>query len=349
MKIVVLAGGISTERNVSLATGAKVCAALRSRGHSVALLDMFLGLEGYEDPDTDLFEAPIPETVQSVGKTAPDLAHVRASRKDRSPSLFGPGVLELCARADMVFLALHGACGEDGRVQAAFDLMGIPYTGSGYLGSAVAMDKDLTKQLVAAHGVLTPAWQTISYTKKEIPRLTEEIELPCVVKVLKGGSSIGVFMVKTKPELTAALESSLSYDSTVMIEAYITGREFTCGVLEDVALPTVEIVPQVEFYDYESKYQPGATLEICPGRIDPETENAIRQAALQVHQILGLTVYSRSDFILSADGTPYFLEVNTLPGMTRTSLVPQEAAEVGISYEELCERIVAASVEARQQ
>ncbi|MEG2000213.1 MAG: ATP-grasp domain-containing protein, partial [Evtepia sp.] len=212
-----------------------------------------------------------------------------------------------------------------------------------YLGSAIAMDKDYTKRIVSDCGVLTPYWQIISYTAAEIPKWTAHLELPCVVKILRGGSSLGVFITKTRLELEQALTKGLSYDDTVMVEQYIEGKEFTCGVLEDEALPTVEIIPQVSFYDYESKYQPGATLEICPGRTTAELEAQMQKTALTVHKALNLSVYSRSDFILTDDGKAYFLEVNTLPGMTPTSLVPQEAAAVGIEYGALCERIIAAS------
>lgn len=347
MKIVVLAGGMSVERNVSLSTGVMVCQALRERGHLVAFVDMFLGLEGYEREEEDLFTAPIPTQFKTVSREAPDLGAVRASRKDQSPSLFGPGVVELCRQADMVFLALHGAYGEDGRVQAAFDLLGIPYTGPGYLGSAVAMDKNLTKRIVKDVGVRTPSWQTLFCQPEEAEALAQSLPVPCVVKVPRSGSALGVFIVKDRAELKPALCACLEDGREIIVEQYIPGRELTCAVLDDVALPTVEIIPQVEFYDYESKYQPGATLEICPGRIPAETEAAIREMALKAHRTLGLTVCSRSDFILGEDGLPYFLEINTLPGMTPTSLVPQEAAAVGISYGELCEKILTASVKAR--
>ena len=350
MKIVVLAGGLSSERNVSLSTGIMVCTALRERGHGAAFVDMFLGLETYsEEAAADLFSAPIPDHLRAIEKKAPNLEAIRASRRAQDKSLFGPGVLDICKEADIVFLALHGSCGEDGRVQAAFDLMGIAYTGSGYLGSAIAMDKDYTKRFVADYGVQTPKWETISYHAGEIPNLLQRLEVPCVVKVLRGGSSLGVSIVKSKEELKAALEDSLNYDSTVMIEQYIDGREFTCAVLEDKALPTVEIVPQVAFYDYESKYQPGATEEICPGRTTEEIEAHIRATALTVHNALGLSVYSRCDFMLDKEDKLYFLEINTLPGMTPTSLVPQEAAAVGISYGALCETIIAASQIAREK
>ena len=340
MKIVVLCGGLSTERNVSLSSGTKICAALRAKGHQAVLVDVFLGLEDCEGGLSALFER-LPELKPArVSNQAPDLEAVRASRRDQSPSLFGPGVLELCRMADLVFIALHGECGEDGRIQAAFDLLGIPYTGSGYRGSAVAMDKGMTKVMMAAHGIPTPTWEMVTYDEADIPELARRLPVPCVVKIPRGGSSIGVSIVKEREELTPALKAMLELDQTVLVEQYIQGREFTCGVLEGRALPSVEIVPQVEFYDYESKYQPGATQEICPGRTTPEVEAELGRIALAVHQMLGLRTYSRCDFMVDDQDRVYCLEVNTLPGMTPTSLVPQEAAAVGISYEELCQRIV---------
>ena len=212
MKIVVLAGGLSPERNVSLSSGCKVCIALRQRGHQVAFVDMFLGTQA---PVETLFDAPLDEELTRVGRVAPDLEQVKASRTDGGASQFGPGVLELCAQADVVFLALHGACGEDGRVQAALDLMGIPYTGSNYLGSAIAMDKDLTKRIVAPLGVQTPSWELVDYTAADIPGLVERLEVPCVVKHVDYGSSIGVSIPRTKEELQAALEEAWSWAAAV--------------------------------------------------------------------------------------------------------------------------------------
>lgn len=338
MNIVVLAGGLSTERNVSLSSGAKICAALRAKGHRAALVDVFLGIP--EGLPADYFDH-LPELKPvSVSRQAPDLDAVRASREGDGKSLFGPNVLELCQKADGVFLALHGECGEDGRIQAAFDLLGIPYTGSGYLGSAVAMDKSMTKTMMAAHNIRTPSWETVTYEEADIPALAARLQVPCVVKVVKGGSSIGVVIVQEQGKLEDALRSLLALDNTVVIEEYIKGREFTCGVLGDRALPSVELVPQVEFYDYESKYQPGATLEICPGRATPELEAELERTALAVHRMLGLKTYSRCDFMVDEHDVPWCMEINTLPGMTPTSLVPQEAAAVGVSYEDLCEYIL---------
>ena len=273
---------------------------------------------------------------------------MRAARADGGENRFGPGVLEASRLADVVFLGLHGTCGEDGRVQAALDLLGIPYTGSGYLGSAIAMDKDLTKRLAAPLGVATPKWELVRYTAEEIPALTARLEVPCVVKPVASGSSIGVSVVHDRDALSAALTQCLDYGRVCVVEQYIAGREIQVGILEDRALPSIEIVPKEGFYDYENKYQPGAAEEFCPAPIPEEWEARLGKAALTVFHALGLSVYSRADFIVTEDGTPWFLEINTLPGMTPTSLLPQEAAAVGIGYGELCERIINASLEARR-
>lgn len=338
MKIVVLAGGLSPERNVSLSSGVMVARALRERGHQAALVDMYLGAAG--DPRT-LYSAPLPEEWARIARQAPDLAALERERGGKS--LFGPGVLELCGSADMVFLALHGQCGEDGRVQAAFDLLGIPYTGSGYLGSAIAMDKDLTKKLVAPLGVRTPAWDMLEYEEDSIPDLTERLRLPCVIKPVDSGSSIGVSICRTREELAEALTAGLAFGGRCVAEDYVAGREIQIAILEDRALPSIEIIPKQGFYDYENKYQPGAAEEICPAPVPPETEKKLGEAALTVFRTVGLGVYARADFILDENGDLWFLEINTLPGMTPTSLVPQEAAAVGIGYGELCERIIEAS------
>ncbi len=344
MKIVVLAGGLSPERNVSLSSGCKVCAALRERGHEAAFIDMYLGTQ--EAPES-LFHAPIPVELTKISRQAPDLDQVKASRSDGGGQ-FGPGVLELCRMADVVFLGLHGTCGEDGRVQAALDLLGVPYTGAGYLGSAIAMDKDLTKRIVAPLGVVTPKWELVRYGADDIPALTRRLELPCVVKPVASGSSIGVSIVRDQAALSAALTGGLAFGGVCVVEQYIAGREIQVGILEDRALPSIEIIPSTGFYDYENKYQPGAAEEITPAPIPAEWEKRLGETALTVFRALGLSVYSRADFMVTEDGTPWFLEINTLPGMTPTSLLPQEAAAVGIGYGELCERIITASLAARR-
>ena len=349
MNIVVLAGGLSMERDVSLSSGTLVCRALRARGHRAILVDMFLGLESYTGSLDDVFDAPDGLCGDySVARTEPDLAAVRASRKDKSASLFGKDVLAVCQRADVVFLALHGTCGEDGRVQAAFDLLGIPYTGSGCLGSAIAMDKDLTKRLVADQ-VVTPSWRVVTYAEDEVDALAEATRLPCVVKPIASGSSIGVSIAHDLDTLKTALRTCLAYGSRVVLEQYVKGREIQVAILAGKALPSIEIVPKEGFYDYANKYQAGAAEEFCPAPIPAAWEENLREATEKVFHTIGLSVYARADFIVTEDGTPYFLEINTLPGMTPTSLVPQEAAAVGLSYEDLCEKIVEESLKARKK
>lgn len=369
LKIVVLCGGISTERNISLISGSRVCSALRRKGHRAVLADLYLGFENGEGMrpesgenrvfDPELLFEKLPPVLQHVfdGREA-DLKAVLRSRKYKRDSLFGLHVLELCKSADIVFMALHGKNGEDGRVQAAFDILGIPYTGSGHLGAAIAMNKMVTKMLVSPNGVRTPAFHRWEYDgpavspeedsgeeKREdreafIRFVCSQIDVPCVVKTPDGGSSVGVYIVHAKEELEQAVRNCLEYGNVFMTEQFIEGKELTCGVLCGRALPSVEIVPKVRFYDYSSKYAAGATEEICPARVPPEVEREMGNMALKVHKILGLSTYSRSDFILDDEGRLWFLEVNTLPGMTPTSLVPQEAAAVGIGYEDLCEEIV---------
>lgn len=348
MKIVVLAGGLSPERNVSLSSGSMVCQALRDRGHQVALVDLFFGLEDHKGEPEELFNAPIPDSFKKVSRQAPDLEQVRASRKWKDASAIGPGVLDLCKKADVVYLGLHGACGEDGRIQAALDLLGVPYTGSGYLSSAIAMDKDLTKRLVADK-VVTPRWMRVDLTEDQLDGLVEEVSLPAVIKPVDSGSSIGVFIANDKAELRHALEESVKLGGRVVIEQYIKGREIQVAVLNGKALPSIEITPKEGFYDYENKYQPGAALEVCPAPIPAEWEERIGKAAVAVFETVGLSVYARADFIVTEDGTPYFLEINTLPGMTPTSLVPQEAAAVGMDYGTLCETIIRSSLELRNK
>lgn len=347
MKIVVLAGGLSPERNVSLSSGTMIAHALQRLGHQPALVDLYFGLEDYDGPVADYFCQPITDRWKRIDPKAPDLEEIRAQRRDQSPNQFGPGVLELCRQADLVFLALHGTCGEDGRVQAAFDLMGIPYTGSGYLGSALAMDKDFTKRVIANLGVSTPQWRRVSYTAKDVDSLTSTTRVPCVVKPVASGSSIGVSIARDKKELHAALLDGLHYGGQCVLEQYVAGREIQVALLGDKALPSIEIIPKEGFYDYENKYQPGAAEEVCPSPIPPEWEKKVGQAALTVYRALGLAVYARADFIVDEAGTPWFLEINTLPGMTPTSLVPQEAAAVGIGYDSLCQRIIDESLRVR--
>lgn len=342
LKITVLAGGCSPEREVSLTSGSLIANALTANGHRVLLLDVYEGLRTLpDDPDT-LFRT---DGVYShhITETVPNLEALRA-RCDNGSTLVGPNVLELCKRADLVFLALHGDMGENGQLQAMLDIYGIRYTGSGYVGSLLAMDKDLAKRLMRDAGIPTPEWVCLdAKTCAERERmLLERIGLPCVVKPCGCGSSVGVSMVNTPEELSAALRDAATWDSQVLVERKISGRELTVGILNGSCLPAVEIVPEEGFYDYKNKYQ-GTTREICPAELSAETAQRAAALTLRGFSALHLRGYARFDYLLDAQGTLWCLEANTLPGMTPTSLLPQAAAAVGINYEQLCETIVTIS------
>ena len=341
MKIVVLAGGISTERDVSLSTGRMIYNALKKNGHKVILLDSFFGYEG-EDVDI-LFELDkelIPQNA-GIGEINPDVEQVKALRPDWKKNFFGPNVIRLCQDADVVFMALHGGDGENGRIQACFDLMGIKYTGTDYVSSALSMDKAITKEMFVANGVPTPVGFHLK--KGQTP---SEVKFPCVVKSSCGGSSVGVSIAQDETQFAVALEEGFKYDDEVVVEQYVKGREFSVGVMAGKALPVIEIAPKVGFYDYKNKYQAGSTVETCPALLSAEKTQEMQAIAEKVFKVLRLKNYARMDFLME-EGTEnlYCLEANTLPGMTPTSLLPQEAQAVGMSFEQLCEEIIRISLE----
>ena len=269
----------------------------------------------------------------------PHIEQLKKMRKD----FFGPNVLELCKKADFVFLGLHGANGEDGRIQAAFDLMGIKYTGTGYLSSAMAMDKGVTKWMFQMKGVPVPGGVTMKrHTRKE--DLAElGLAFPVVVKTCCGGSSIGVYIVKDQEEYMKALDAAFVYEEEVVVEEFIQGTEYTVAVVDGKAYPVVQIVPCQGFYDYENKYKPGAVKETCPAPISSELTRRLQDYAVQGYRALGLESYARLDFSVTDDEKIYCLEANTLPGMTPTSLIPQEAAVLGMDYPTLCEELIRVS------
>ena len=339
MKIVVLAGGHSPEHDVSLSSGSLIANALLENGHEVVLLDLYEGLR---------LTAPLASYFHAPGSGAPFSYRVPEVAAELQPlsadaSLIGPGVMELCRFADLVFLSLHGSMGENGQIQAIFDAYGISYTGTGYIGSLLAMDKDLSKQLMASHGVLTPRWSIYD------PAVPSDIPFPCVVKPCSCGSSVGVALAEDAPSLALALGKAGDYDDRLLIEERIVGREFSVGILDGRALPPIEIVVTEGFYDYRNQYQPGLTKELCPAPISEALCQKLQTLALTVHSALRLGYYSRIDFIVDAGEQPYCLEANTLPGMTPTSLLPQEAAAAGISYTDLCEKIAQAGVKERRR
>ncbi len=347
MRIVVLAGGLSTERDVSLASGAGICRTLRERGHEAFLLDVYLGFPYERNKLEEVFTLPNAglEIAEGIKTTEPDLAAVKASRADQSDCFVGPNVIEICRMADIVFMALHGDVGENGKLQATFDILGIKYTGPNYLGSALAMDKGIAKKIFKMSGVPTPLGTSIKIGQKDSKLEELGLQLPVVVKPCAGGSSIGVYIVNTEEEYEKAIEKSFQSEKEVVIEPYIKGREFAVGIIDGKALPVIEIIPKSGFFDYANKYQAGCTEEICPASIPEAVAKKMQQATELAFKSLKLDIYSRADFLLDEKGDIYCLEVNTLPGMTATSLLPQEAKAAGIEYGELCELIIQKSLE----
>ena len=346
MKIVVLAGGLSTERDVSFKTGEMVTKALRENGHQVILLDVFMGYSDKEEDLTGIFDRAeaVSVKVAAIPETAPDLEKVKAQRKDQSDNFFGPNVIELCRMADIVFMALHGENGENGKIQAAFDLFGIRYTGTGYLGSALAMNKGMAKQLFLENGIPTPRGTSLKRGEDAAKIETCGIHFPCVVKPCSGGSSIGVSIVHDKAEYEQALKEAFRWENELVIEEYVKGREFSVGVIDFQARPIIEIAPVEGFYDYKNKYKAGSTVETCPAELSEQITKEMQGYAEKVAEVLGLNTYSRTDFLLDAEDHIFCLEANTLPGMTPTSLLPQEAKVTGVDFNQLCEKLIESSM-----
>lgn len=339
MKIAVVCGGLSAERDVSITSGSNVARVLRERGHKVVLVDLFYGYKGeYNDP-SELFDMPQEDLQYHVSEEVPDTEKML---KDSGGSRIGKNVIEICRAADIAFLALHGADGEDGRLQAALDLYGVKYTGSGYLGSAIAMNKEISKIQFHAHGIPTPEGITVSKTDENYA----DVGFPCVVKPCSGGSSVGTSVVHSREDYDAALEFAFKYESDVIVEDFIKGREFSVSVIDGKALPVIEVVIKNGFFDYKAKYQAGMTEELCPAPLSAELTGKVQRLAEKVADALMLDVYYRADFMLDEnDGVFYCLEANTLPGMTPTSFVPMAAKVEGSDFGEVCEKIIALSTE----
>jgi D-alanine-D-alanine ligase len=332
MKITVLMGGTSSERNVSLASGIRIVQALRGQGHTVIALDPARGVISAAE-ERELSTGKVgtaPPSLEALSKVAEGtfLPNLTSMKELRS--------------ADVAFLALHGGQGEDGTIQALLDMAHVKYTGSGHLASALAMDKDLSKKLFRAADVKTADWLMTPVTVEQVEGM---LGLPVVVKPSKEGSTVGLSVVKKRGDLAAAIEEASKYDDEVMVERYVPGRELTVGVLGDVALPVGEIISKHEIYDYECKYTPGMATEEFPAKLSPEATERVQEQALSAFRSLKLRGYARIDFRLTTDGEFYCLEANTLPGMTELSLIPQGAAAMGISFPELCERIVRLALE----
>ena len=340
MRIVVLAGGISTERDVSLCSGKMIYNAIKGR-HDAILLDVYLGYEGEVDESLFTEDRDWSANINPVSEQNPDIEKIKALRRDPENGFFGPNVIRICQMADLVFIGLHGENGENGKVQAAFDLLGIRYTGTDYVSSALSMDKALTKELFLQNKVPTAD----SVTLKRETDWKNQIPCPCVVKTCCGGSSVGVYIANQEAEAEVCIREAFRYGSDVMVEQYIKGREFSIGVIDGKALPIIEIAPKQGFYDYKNKHQAGSTVEPCPAELPADVAAGMQAAAELAFRVLRLKVYARMDFMMNDRYEFYCLEANTLPGFTPTSLLPQEAAAIGMSFEDLCERIIDLSVE----
>ena len=331
LKVTVLTGGTSAERDVALASAIQVIAALRRHGHHVAVVDTARGFIPERD-ETSL----LPGRVGTTPPTAGELAEL-----EQGVLLSGLRDLAVVREADVLFLALHGGRGEDGTIQAILDVIGVPYTGSGPLGSGLAMDKDVSKRLFRASGVKTADWRMAPVSAREVE---DVMGWPAVVKPSKQGSTVGLTVVKRSIDYPSATELAARYDDEVMIEAFVPGRELTVGILDGASLPTGEIIPRHEIFDYECKYTPGMSEEIFPADLPSEVARECERLAVLAHQCLKLGGYSRVDFRLDPAGELFCLEANTLPGMTATSLLPQAARAAGISFEDLCDRICRSAI-----
>jgi D-alanine-D-alanine ligase len=333
MKIAVLFGGTSEERDVSIASAAQIIPALRALGHQVFAVDTATGRLGFEQ-ERQLLSAE----VATAPPTAMEMARVRGGALALSPA-----ATEF-RDADVVFLALHGGAGEDGRIQAVLDLAGMAYTGSNHIASAAAMDKDLSKRLFRSVGVPTPDWLMAPTTREAVDAA---LGWPVVIKPNKQGSTVGLSVVRDAAKLEEAIDRALHYDDEVMVERFIPGREFTVGMLEGVALPAGEIIAPGEVFDYESKYQTGGAREVFPADLPAPESTLIQDHARRAHGVLKLGTYSRVDFRRDQAGGFWCLEANSLPGMTATSLLPQAAKAAGIEFPELIDRICRGALKRR--
>ena len=309
LRVALLAGGISGERQVSLNGAAGVEKALDPEKYIVTFYD-----------------------------TAKDLAKLAVEAE----------------QIDFAFILLHGMYGEDGTVQGFLELLKIPYQGSGVLGSAIAMDKNLAKELYRLNGLPVAGWQIItSMLEVDADHLVQRFGLPMVIKPVHEGSSLGLTLAQTREEISAGIENALRHDTHVMVEKYIKGRELTVGVLgndEVEPLPVIEIVPNKEFafFNYDAKYKPGASQEICPAPVSPEITRLAQSYGVAAHKALRLKGYSRTDMILDSANNIYLLETNTIPGMTPTSLMPQAAAVHGLTFSQFLERLIVLGLEEKQ-
>tara|TARA_Y100000310_G_scaffold249785_1_gene255896 strand:+ start:225 stop:1193 length:969 start_codon:yes stop_codon:yes gene_type:complete len=314
LKIGVLYGGTSNEREISILTGKEIIRCLPRDSY-------------------DVFELEI--TKRGIWKN-------KKKKKDIDVS-------KDLKEFDCIFIALHGAFGEDGTLQAILDLAKVPYTGSGVLSSAIGFDKMMTLYMVKGLGIKTPKFMMLdNFDEKDLKNTVKKlIKYPCVVKPNRSGSSVGISIIKKPSELPPAVKKAKKEDSQILIEEFIDGIELTCGVLGDIALPVVEIIPGEKFFDYHAKYFSKKTQEICPARIKPNITRRVKTQAKKIHDFLRCSGLTRSDFILKGNKL-YFLEINTLPGLTSISLCPKEAATIGMSFPDFLSEQIMLAIESHK-
>ncbi len=342
MKIAVLFGGISTERNVSISGGKAVIEALRSKGHEVVAVDPAFGADADKRAEAQL-------------------TNIEAYLSLEELSTFHPRSLMECINSDLfddvecAFIVLHGKYGEDGIIQSLLELRGIPYTGSGVKANAIAIDKATTKHLLAVAGIPTPNGILVSPSIADdfetLREIRNELGDKLVIKPNNQGSTIGITMIMTGniDDIANGIKTAGKYCSDVLIEQFIDGREITVGIVGDEALPVIEIIPESGFYDYKHKYSKGHTEYVCPADISDDVAEFAMGLALTAHNIVGCSGFSRVDMRLTFEGQPVVLEVNTIPGFTATSLVPKAAKEVGYDFPELCEKIIELAIQQNEK
>ena len=343
MKILVLAGGISNEREVSLSSGTSITNALKKLGHKAAMLDLFFGIEDLKKLE-DLYNDNNQLTEYKVSKKTPNILSLYKKRSSLSKSEIGPNVIEACKNCDIVFLALHGGIGENGKLQSLLDIYDIKYTGTDSISSSLAMHKAYSK--IIFNNANLPCAKSFHLRKEDKILLPKEYNLnyPVVVKICSGGSSIGVFISNNDNEYYSYIKECFKLDNEILVEEYINGREFAIPVIASKVMPVIEIIPKNGWFDYEHKYQDNVTHEICPAQIDKNLALTMQESAKKSIELLGIKVYARSDFRVDENNNIYCIEVNTLPGMTNASLFPKSCMAKGISYEQLCEMIVLESL-----
>jgi len=338
LKVLVLAGGHSEEREVSLASARAVVEALNRLGHQVKALDTGSGRSLLDHRGKYLLKQDHASESKIAFRKSDSLALSESIRSDQYRD------------ADVVFIALHGGAGEDGTIQALLDLAGMEYTGSGMLASALAMDKAKTKKLAEAENIPTPDWMLLKPGKcpdfeKLAETISKDFQPPVIVKPNNSGSTVGLTLVKEARRLPRALKTAFKISADILIEKYIKGREITVAVLGGKPLPPVEIIPSNELYDYQCKYTKGKSQYICPAEIPDEVAQKGLEYAAQACELIGCSGLARVDFILDSRNRLYFLEVNTIPGMTELSLAPMAARKAGINFDELIEKICRLAVD----